>query len=301
MVSCSTDRGDDSTYYSEDNSVVKFSAGAISRVSVNVDGVDQWDKNDMIGISTTGFSSNYTNVLYLATDEGLSTGFTSTTPILFPNVSSGTVNFNAYYPYDSEYDENGYIIVDVSEQQNKYGSVDFMVAERDSFKYGSNENNSAAVEFDFSHKLAKVVITVGLNDNLSSLEGLSVSVVDIYSKCGYSIEGSADSSYTPTTGTFDLTTTTDTAGYKTATITAILHPMAVGDCKDAKITLSVKENGKSYSVAFNENLAAGFQHNYKLDLGNDYPVFSGSTIEEWSGKDSVATELQPTETTTSGN
>ncbi len=320
IASCSKE--DSVAINGNDSNVVSFSAGDISRVTSAEAAL--WAAGDAVGISTTGFdgvngATEFTNVKYvstlgtgdlLETTTATSTAFScsATSPILYPNTSAGSVVFSAYYPYDADYGTNSYITVDVSEQEkNGYGSVDFMTAKTSSIAYGYSYDNDAidgngnatAVAFSFTHKLAKVVISVSLNDNLSSLDRLTTSISDIYSIVGYDIAGAVyvgDNPLTATTDDFDLTTEVESTNKKTATVTAILHPMAVDDCEDAEITFEVAN--REFTVGFNVALTAGSQHNYSIELGNDYPQFTGnSIITGWNGINTTATPLVPTETT----
>lgn len=300
MASCAKE---ESTYIDDSSNVVKFTSGAISRVTS--DGKDYWEKGDDINIIAIESSvTKYSNVVYVSDieeDSAQTTGFkfSSGTEIVFPNVASGTMTFYACYPYTtyqqiSNYEGNpsyGYF-VSIANQAGDYdyGNVDFMTAnETKSYGSGVTDKN---VDFEFSHKLAKVVITVDKNDNLLSLAGLEASVKNIYKERYYSLEGVlyADVNSTTTDTAIDLTVSNNT-------VTAILHPMSVGNCSSAEFIFSVTEGSKSFTVPFDVTLQAGYIHYYTVDLGNDYPVFkSGSAIEDWNeDKDDEGNVIAPTE------
>lgn len=300
MASCAKEEGS-TTPNTESTNVVAFSAGAISRVSS--DGLDNWENGDEIGVFTDGFDTEYSNVKYIATtaSDYSTTGFAfdssvgDATQILYPNVASGTVNFYAYYPYMSVIADLGsYFSVVVSDQDEKYGKIDFMSASALVTDYGvGTDVNDKEVAFTFYHKLAKVVLNITTNDNLEDLDGLTTTINNIYSTRAYSNLGAM---YTDATTydviantAFALTTEVDSTDKTIATVTAILHPMDEGDCSDAVLTFAV--DGRTFTVGFNVALTCGYVHTYDIALGNDVPVLTGSTISPWSGLENPSDEL----------
>ncbi len=295
---------------STDN-VVKFSSGGITRVSS--DGADLWESGDAIAITSVGFDNEFECVKYVsdidaATATAATTGFDFSDTgkqITFPNTDDATVDFYAVYPYMTMGSEKDYYEVDVTNQGGdnyNYGDVDFMTAS-ESVAYGT-DHTVGAVNFDFKHRLTKVIITVGCNDNLESLAGLTASVSGIFTKRAYGINGeiyTTDQNEFPAdaTGSIDLTAEVVDDEKKTATVTAILHPMTIGNCKNAVMTFQVGDGDgtRTFNVGFDKALILGSIHKYEIDLGNKHPEFkSGSTITEWDW-DNTTTTLNPEEVT----
>ncbi len=298
---------------STDN-VVKFSSGGITRVSS--DGADLWEAGDAIAITSVGFDNEFKCVKYVSDIDGdpaATTGFDfgddTKNQITFPSTNDATVDFYAVYPYMTMGSEKDYYEVDVTNQGGdnyNYGDVDFMTAS-ESVEYGT-DHTVGAVNFDFEHRLTKVIITVGCNDNLQSLSGLVASVSGILTKRAYGINGEIytteeDNPFpADATGSIDLTAEVAGDG-KTATVTAILHPMALFSCENAVMTFKVGEGElgdgreRTFKVGFDQALIPGSIHKYEIDLGNKHPEFkSGSTITEWNWDNNVTT-LNPEEVT----
>ncbi len=298
---------------STSNDEVKFNSKSIgTRTTTDATGADSWEIGDAIGIFTSGFDTEYYNVKYLAEDADTATDFnvdSSNSAIVFPNVAAGTVKFYAYYPYvatDNNIDTtNETVLVNISGQKGDINKVDFMTAVEEK-TVSNHDDHEAEVEFEFYHKLAKVEITVGLNNNLSTLTGLTAALndIDVEAKYDYTTGVIEESQITTGSSNFDLTVDVATPiaseNITEATITAILHPHDYsGTDITTKPTMTFAVGSRTFSVTFAPTLTAGNIHYFYIDLGNDNAVFKGSSIKSWNDPEgSTATDLYPEETTT---
>ncbi len=289
---------DDAVAPSTSDNVVKFSSSEIeTRIDTNE---NEWiEDKDRIGITTNGFSSvtngvDFVNVQYQAESSGDATAFTLTggeSAILYPNVaasSSNSVDFYAYYPYTTTAYSSESVKVDISDQSD-LAAIDFMVGrnsdDTDNVSvtgYGDGANDSE-VAFRFYHKLSKLILNIELNDNIATLKGLKVEMLDIETEGVYSV---VDGSQSETLAIEDVTLAVvegaeDASGNVTgATVTAILHPKSYSTNSP---TLKFAANGKIYEVTFAATLTAGCSHIFSLALGNDETLFtSDSTIGSWT-------------------
>lgn len=120
-----------------------------------------WEANDEIGISGTSGDVTYTNVRYLTTDgSGSFTPKDESGKIYYQDDSK--VTFTAYYPWKDLQDGATAITADTwgQKEQKKF---DFLWAQAD----GQKKVNGSKVNFEFAHKMAKVVLTVKCGDDVS--------------------------------------------------------------------------------------------------------------------------------------
>lgn len=312
VTGCSKEQGES---ISTENNVASFSASSIETRTNFED--DTWIDTDMIGISTDGFDTEYVNTPYVATTTGNTTDFTAVgETIVYPNVASSSskeVTFYAYYPYSADKNlvsitPDGYwIIHDISGQKDNLAEVDLMTATSAPIEYyvGATYNNNV---FTFKHNLTKVVLTIERNDNCPSLEGLTVTLENAHtivthgSTAGKMKDVNIDNDHD--TGNIPLTVneaTPDGDVVKTATVTALLHPILTTSQK-LHFTLDA---GNVYSVDFNPTIdcnSAGLSYNYTILLGNDVPEFTGNSIGSWdSDEDSTDDGLYPEDVTNSND
>lgn len=256
-----------------------------TRTTTILDGddlVDAWESDDRVGIFTSGFTTERSNVEYAAatTASATTTTFEAVSEgdeILYPNGLQNNVTFSAYYPFVAGASTSG-ISFDISGQVGDVGSVDLMCAEYE-WIYGTDSSESA-IAFSFEHKLAKVVFTITANDNLGDLSNLTaVSLTNINTVATYSLTGVQDDT---TLGTPDEVALTLAIAQdkKSATVTAILHP---GSCSGSQ--LSFTADGRTFAAAFSPTLAANTTYTYSVALGYDYVDYLGqSDIDEWGNE-----------------
>lgn len=130
---------------------------------------DQWEANDEIGIfmlnsKQSTVADGYGNVPYKvesAVASGKAFGPASTV-IYFP-ANGDKRDFIAYYPYSATKVTDGVYNIDLTEQ-NPQKEIDFMIAE----KVTDKSRTQPDVSFQFTHKLAKIVMEIEAGDGLDN-------------------------------------------------------------------------------------------------------------------------------------
>lgn len=151
----------------------------------------EWEQEDRIGISGKTGDTSYTNVAYkTVAGDGNFTIATDGTEIYYQD--DNTVDFTAYYPWNSLQTGVTAITAD-TRGQSRQKSFDFL------FATGTGSKAAPDVAFPFSHKMAKVVLTIrkGTGVNLTEVKDAALSLE------GFSHKG--------TFSTADGTTVTDDA------------------------------------------------------------------------------------------
>lgn len=154
IASCTND---ENGCENSDNGQAEFSAtinGTETR-AVNA----QWEANDLIGISGASASKVYSNIAYkTASANGNFSVVTSGTEIYY--LDDNAVNFTSYYPRTDL--AAGETIIDAdTKKQSDQKSFDFLFAK------GTGSKASPAVAFAFSHKMAKLALTIKKGANVS--------------------------------------------------------------------------------------------------------------------------------------
>lgn len=151
----------------EDNTpvAIQFSAG-IDGAQTRAVGTT-WDAGDFIGISCTSTgSTNYTNMKYATATSGTSGAFSydgASTGIFFKD--NEAVTFSAYYPFmGTEGTSPGGIDINTSDQ-SKSKEFDFLFAEGVKTSIANATNNSVPVNFNFKHKMCKLVLKIKTDIN----------------------------------------------------------------------------------------------------------------------------------------
>ena len=159
-----------------DANEVKFSA-TIGELQTRVTD-NSWDTGDAIGVyalnagntlSDAAIFDEKSNVKYTTTGNGIFTA--ASAQINFPE--TGNLDFVSYYPYQTTIIDYKYNI-DVSNQFN-LATIDLL--------YSNNAKGESKdikdVDLDFDHILAKLVFNIELGSDITSLEGLTVSINNI--------------------------------------------------------------------------------------------------------------------------
>ncbi|MFR9670437.1 MAG: fimbrillin family protein [Rikenellaceae bacterium] len=266
---------------------VKFSSVSLAtRTTTILDGddlVDAWESDDRVGIFTSGFTTERSNVEYAAatTASATTTTFEAVSEgdeILYPNGLQNNVTFSAYYPFVAGASTSG-ISFDISGQVGDVGSVDLMCAEYE-WIYGTDSSESA-IAFSFEHKLAKVVFTITANDTLGDLSNLTaVSLTNINTVATYSLTGVQDDTTLAQSKDVELTLVV-AEDKKSATVTAILHP----DNYSGKQLEFTTSDGRTFTTTLAASFAANTTYTYSVALGYDYVDYLGqSDIDEWGNE-----------------
>ena len=159
-------QNDEETMQTDTRVALQVTSGIQTRAFDN-----QWEKNDEIGIF--GFTQGdaptqaYSNVRYVTT--GGNGTFTPDGTTIYLPTDGSSLDFVAYYPHTTDL-ENGIYTVDV-ENQSDQSTIDLMAAGKQ-----RADRVNAKVNFNFKHKLSKIVFNFADGDGmaLSELAGMKV-------------------------------------------------------------------------------------------------------------------------------
>ena len=121
-------------------------------------------RGDAIGISGTSGSTTYTNVQYVTDSEGTSGNFrveTSGNEIYYQD--DNAVTFTAYYPWNNLEADATTITADTRAQASQK-TFDFLWSQQTGSKASPN------VQFIFTHKMVKLVLTIQKGNDVSYQE-----------------------------------------------------------------------------------------------------------------------------------
>lgn len=120
---------------------------------------DQWDGGDMIGITGTCGTRNYTNVGYANTDENKN-DFALKEGDKIYYADNGTVTFTAYYPWKMDLSSTTTFDFTTDAQSNQK-NFDYLWAQ------GDGSKNKPTVDFSFTHCMSKMAITVKAGNDIT--------------------------------------------------------------------------------------------------------------------------------------
>ncbi len=260
LASCSEESSNDPA--SNDPVAVTFSSAIETRASG-----EDWSENDEIGIFMLDNSDNdniiSSNVAYKTSGDGKFAG--SDVSIYYPQ--TGTVDFLAYYPYQSTMEGYSYSINTAN--QSDLEAIDLMIADKVT---GLNEDSGTA-SLTFTHELCEVIFNLQSNNSLTDdeLEGLSATLGSISTTNTYNI---SDSSFGTAAGssTIDLNVSEDGK-----TITVILVPQTLSG---ATLTFTL-EDGKKFTGSYYETLVSGKSYSYTVPVGQNVFEVDAATITSW--------------------
>lgn len=271
---CSNDDGSD--FNGLDKKYIKFDAGIESQgnaYKTRASGTT-WGSGDAIGIymTTAGASlttgsivDNANNIKHTTPGDGVFSA--ATTGIKFP--TSGSVDFIAYYPYQTSITGYAYPI-NVADQSD-LAKIDLL--------YSNNAKNasktSPTVALDFKHKLSQLVLNITAGDGISSLSGLSLSVSGLITDGSFNLTNAAiTKGSTKTTFAAPVKVTTG------AVVNAILVP---GDnLSNGKLTFAL--SGKTYEwTPASQVLDSGKKYTYSIQISTTGVVVvnPSATIQDW--------------------
>jgi endonuclease G len=222
-----------------------------------------WEANDKIGVfmkkqgstlSNQSILDGYSNVVYKTSGNGVFTPDGSQ-EILFPEDGSG-VDFIAYYPHRSNI--GNYIYqVDVTDQSVP-GNIDLLYSNNITGVSLSN----AATSLTFSHQLSRISLNITAGDNISSLDGLQVSVSGLRTLAGFDLATGTLSADGASTGNINLKTT---ANSSTALTEAILIPDEGGAGRIVTFQLPSVGSFK-WEIPAGTQLKKGWKYTYDITL-----------------------------------
>ena len=269
---------------------------------VNTRAFDQtWEAGDAIGISGTSGSTVYTNVQYVTTGgNGNFTAGTSGNEIYYQDDNS--VTFTAYYPWTNLAADATTITADTRAQASQ-SDFDFLWSRQTGSKASPN------VQFIFTHKMTKLVLTIKKGDGVSYQEVQDA----VLSLRGFKYNGTFNVTDGTATATGDNLTadwtfagnTTETDynaplskdnAAETVAYTLILFPQVFSNSLPITATIT---GGQSFSATLdftkaNENASdtdaqnewvPGRQYNLSVTLRKTGITVNGSTIQGWEEAD----------------
>lgn len=259
-----------------------------------------WEANDKIGITGTSGEKTYQNVAYQTTaggEKGTFTVVTAGEEIYYQN--DAAVAFTAYYPWSSETS----ITADTHEQANQK-SFDFLYA------LGAGSKSSPNVTFQFSHKMAKLVLTI-VPGNGVSYDEVKAAVLSL---AGFKNNGTFDGLAGEAKGTGEDCAAWTFAGSETSTNNA---PFVLDDTKQsvayslilfpqelsADMTFTAK-NIQTYTAGIGleeanqtagdtdakNEFVAGRQYNITVTMSKTSLTVTGCTINPWNPIDGASVE-----------
>lgn len=120
---------------------------------------DQWEGGDMIGITGTCGTRDYTNVGYAST-AGKENDFEFKEGDKIYYEDNGTVTFTAYYPWKMELSATTTFDFATTAQSNQK-KFDYLWAQ------GKGSKNQPKVDFNFTHCMSKMAITVKAGNDIT--------------------------------------------------------------------------------------------------------------------------------------
>lgn len=288
-----------------DNGAVSFTASIDGAKATRAHDTS-WDANDRIGITGTSGDMQYANVAYQTKDaDGKFTVAVQGTEIYYQD--DAEVTFTAYYPYtEAEALTEGTKITANTKLQSGQQAFDFLHATQT----GSKATAASPVSFKFTHRMAKVVLTIQKGNGVS-FEEVQAAVLALQ---GLKDNGSFHIASGEATATGDALTSPWTfasnAGgdannnapayasdeQQTVAYTLILFPQTFDAPLPLSATLVGKQtfNAKLDFTAANTDagdapagnyLAAGRQYNLSVTLHKTALTVDGCSIKEWENAD----------------
>lgn len=208
-------------------------------------------KGQQVGVTITGAKSEHNNIAWSVGDNGT---LTNTEDAIY--YGDGAATITAYHPFNDDWDESTTYAFSVSTDQStnaEYLASDLLWAT------ASSEKTETAIPLTFSHKLAKINVTLVPEEDDDDLNGATISI--------YGTKTST--TFNPTTGVISDATgeAQEIIAGVTAddvyTASAIVIPQEVSG-KFIKIT----HEGKTYYYTLSsvKTLEAGTSYSYTLTV-----------------------------------
>ncbi len=275
MAGCSSD--DVVQTDNTDRVALRVTSGISTRAANNT-----WTANDAIGIYMLDEDGvdTYANIKYTTQSGGTDGKFSpaEVTDTIYLPVDGSNRDFIAYYPYsDGLTTDYTTYTIDLS-NQNDQEAIDFMAAAVVEDK--SRTDNAAS--FVFSHKLAKIAVTIqpgaGLVDG--DLAGMTVSLTNqpLQGTYNVTVDGGEVTPSSTATGAITLLTATDGKSAE-----GIVFPST--DFSDMSLTFETLNMGKySWPLSDSSNaekFEAGKKYLYTITV-NRTELEVTATITDWA-------------------
>lgn len=204
---------------------------------------NQWEAGDEIGIfmlnnGQTTVADGYDNVPYRVASAGTGgKAFTPSSEVIYFPTNEDKRDFIAYYPYSADKVANGVYNINLT-NQDPQKDIDFMLAG----KVTDKSRNDANVSFQFTHKLAKIVMDIepGAGVTSDDLKNITVSLTG-----------------QPTEGTFDVLNGQNVT--VTSTDKKAITLLANADGTHAEAIVFPSENYDGMSFAFATQAIGGYE------------------------------------------
>lgn len=220
-----------------------------------------------VGVTITGATTDHNNVAWSVGNNGALTN-----PGDAVYYGNGIATITAYHPFNDDWDESTTYAFSVSTDQTdntNYLNSDLLWAKATSSK------TETAVPLTFSHKLAKINVTLVPEKSGDDLNGATISIYNT----------KVSTTFNPTTGV--ISDATGEAQEIIASVTAddiytasaIVVPQEVSG-KFIKITHENKTY--YYTLASAKELVSGHSYSYTLTVKGKQLISIGSSIDEWN-------------------
>ncbi|ERJ57203.1 fimbrillin family protein [Sphingobacterium paucimobilis] len=258
----------------ENDGKVSFTSSIGNGISTRVSG-NNWDANDAIGVfmkQGAGLASPLaTNKKYTTSGNG---NFTGQGAEIINYPETGAVDFIAYYPYSATLSGTN-LPIDVTTQTNP-AAIDVL--------YANNATGltkaSPTANLSFSHKLAKIELTVKGGTGVPNVNGLQV----VYN--GINTTATMDLATGTVTGAANAKNVTAkaTAGTGSQLVEAIVIP---GSYAAKEVIFTLASGTFKWAIPANTSFEAGKKYTYDIQLstgstGNEVAVTGAGTITDWT-------------------
>lgn len=262
----------------ENNEQVQFTSSIGGNVTTRVTG-NVWDSNDAIGVfmkQGAGLNTPLAANKKFTTAGNGNFSATGTDVINYPE--TGTVDFIAYYPYKA--DLTGTTLPVSVASQASFAAIDVL--------YSNNATavakTSPVANLAFTHKLAKVELTVKGGTGVADVAGLAVAYNNVNTTASLDLAtGTLSGAAAPQNVTAKTTALTG-AQAGSQLVEAILLP---GDMSAKQVVFTVGANKFTWTIPASTALDAGTKRTYDIVLqttpaGNEVAVTGTGTITDWT-------------------
>jgi hypothetical protein len=234
MTACgnSEQAADDNTH----RVAVQFASTGTDAAQTRVSGAN-WEGNEIIGVymvehGTTNVAESAENIPYVTTSVGANATFTpfATDIIYYPVTTPAKVDFIAYYPRRRPDDMLFGLNVSNQSLQSLQSYIDLLWAKADNADAGYDKTQATPVNFAFTHRLAKLNLTVVAGTGVTSLTDLAVNIEGMYTQARFDIMG--------------------TGGFSNESAVASITPYVAGNNRYEAILLPVGTLGTGHLITF---------------------------------------------------
>lgn len=227
-----------------------------------------------VGVTIAGAKSAHNNVAWKVGKNG---ALTNTGEAVYYGADSATIT--AYHPYHSAWTGTRHefsVSTDQTSEAN-YRNSDLFWTKTATLK------TDAVVSLIFTHKLAKINITLASEEEGMNLDGATISICN--TKVG-TVFNPATGELTGTTGeVHEIIAGVTSSEAKTASALVVPQTVSAGS---QFIKIALGENIRYYTLPADKVLKSGYAHNYKLIVKEQkVEVKTGSEINDWNGDDNT--------------